>query len=1108
MKKVWSYFRFCLLLIAYVSTAQDANLDSLKNALNLQQGTEKLNTLLAISYYSYEYDIKAAHQYAMIALDMARKLKQAKQEKFATSLIGEYHYNINEFQRARSYFLQADRIKASGAEVYIGYNYVLWGSTYRLESQIDSARFYFAKALPLLEKGEDYNLLHYGYVSYAGFLMDQYQLAEARRVLGKARVLAEQNRHITNLADVMIEQGRLENLSDEYNKARDLLMRADSLIPGTGYSYLRLICVYNEGYAEYNLGNYFKAVVHLKEILSKPEVEQYEDIKANITALVGRIYLERGEFDLASRSYFDAVKVMERLNMRRELGHTYSDIAWLYFKQFNDAEVQVFVNKALEIGTKIRDEIGVSRALSIQGSLFTSTGKFQDAIRVHEKALEIRQRLQSRAGITDTYYNLSTAYTKMGQLEQAMYYAKQCLMMDTQMGNVVNLGMSHKRIASIYLAQGDYMQAKTFLHKADSCSRYTTSLELKRDIYLLYADLYEKNGELKKANQYLRTAISANDSLYKMVNLGKTAEIRGLFDLENIELKSRQREQELALERFEMENQRKFYFYAKVVSFIASILLVIIAFLYHTSRKNNLKLLAEIAERKKAEEQMINSQVKLEEAQSLAQVGSWEFYLETSDLYWSKETYRIFELEGHPSETLYQAWRSKCQPDDFLVLEEAFNNTIVTGTPFHVEHRLLCNDGTVKYISCIGEAIKSKSGKIIGLKGTDQDVSLQKQAALAKSDFLSSMSHEIRTPINGVVGIANLLMEEKLSDVQREYVNTLKFSAQHLSSILSDILDFSKIESGNLVLEKVPFNLREVTYNVFKLFENKAKEKQIQYTLEPDPAMGYLLLGDYVRLSQILSNLLSNAIKFTEKGSVTLRYVATASTETSVHVVFSVHDTGIGIETANVERIFDNFSQADASITRKYGGTGLGLAITKKLVALQSGKISVESRIGQGSVFAVELDFDKYSKPDKDSKLALPDAKLQGQLSGMKVLVAEDNKVNVLVLTPLLKKWGVAYTVANDGMEAIDLVSKADFDAVIMDIQMPNVDGREATSVIRQSADNQKRQVPIIAFTAEASLESQQELLQSGFNDCLIKPFQPETLFQTLQKYYTQVENG
>lgn len=1093
---------FICLFLPVKGFGQNEMLDSIKQKMYLQTGAEKINTLLSLSYFMYEYSINDAHQMALEAFDAAHKSGNPLQEKFALSLIGEYFYNISDFKTARNFFRQSDQINVKGAFDQAGYNYVLWANTYRLESQYDSAIFYYSLGIPLLEKGGNSDFIHYAYISNAGLLMDRYQLEEARNMLEKAMILAQRNNQSEQLADVFIEEGRLENLSDNYDKAKSLLLKANDLIPSQNYSYLRLICIYNLGFVEYNLGNYTAAISYLQDILSRKEVEQYEDIIANINALVGKIYMERDEFNQALKSFFDAAKVMERLHMKRELGQNYANIAWLYFKQFNDVEAVNFINKALKVGNEIGDDMLISHAYSIQGSIYTAQNKYPLAIQEHQKALKIRKRIQTRAGIADTYYNLSTVYEKMGQIDQALFYAMQSLSMDETMGNIKSLGLSNKRIASLYLLKQEYRLALPFLEKADNYAAKAKSLELRRDVDMLRAEWYEKNGDLKSANELLRNAVRSNDSLYNEANLGKTAEIRGLFDLENIESKSVQRDRELELQQAEMEIQQNRYLLVTISLLLVSLFLIFGAFLYVNSRKINAKLMTEISEKKKAEDQLLKSQISLEEAQALAQVGSWEFNLLTYDLNWSKETYHIFELENHPLEGLYEAWQQKCHPDDRLKLDRAINNTIQTGEPFHVEHRMICNNGDIKYISCICEAIKDDTGKVIGLKGADQDITLHKQAELAKSEFLSSMSHEIRTPINGVIGISNLLIDENLTEVQRGYVKTLKFSAQHLSSVVSDILDFSKIESGNLVFENVPFDLKEVATNVFNLFENKALEKNLQFEFIPDPSINFLLSGDYVRLSQILSNLLSNAIKFTDSGNVTFAYSLKEKMENSLTVVFTVKDMGIGIDPKQLDMIFENFTQADISISRKYGGTGLGLAICKKLVEAQGGKIAVESALGQGCLFTVELTYEQHlAAPEQ----AIPAASVSANntdLLGMKILVAEDNNVNVLVLTLLLKKWGTAYTVAKDGREAIDYVQNEDFDAIIMDIQMPEISGMEATLIIRAMTDKHKRDIPIIAFTAEASVESYQHFLSAGFNDCMSKPFQPDQMFNMLKKYY------
>ena len=1095
------------MLIPVLSGGQSTEIDSMKQLLPHQIGVKRLNTLLSLAYQLFDFSIEDAHRYAQAALKEAKQIKHKPGEKHALTLIAEYYYNLSDTPKAREFLRRADRISLKeGGKLYTAYNYVIAANLYLEESNNDSAKVYFQKALKLLEHENHYKIKYYSYFSYSSFLFEQNQFDESKRVLEDLYAIAKKNNAKMNQAELLTELGAIENKKDEYKKAYAYLKQAESLIPKNTYSYVKFNFLYHLAHVEFNMGKNAAAITHLKEVLSIKEIEQYEDIKADMSILAGKIYLERGELHQTLKYYLDAVAVFERIGLRQDLGWAYSDVAWLYFKQFNDRECVNFANKALEIGTAIRDDYGIARAHSILGSLYNAQGKYEKAIREHELALSIRQKLQSRSGLADTYYNLGSVYEKSGQIDRAIVYANRSLALDEELGNVVNLGLGYKKIASLAILKEDYGSAERFLQKAIQLANQTASPELRRDVNLLFAKLNEKTGDLQAANNYLYLAIEANDSLYNTVSAEKIAEIRGLFDLENIELKSKQKEQALILKQTEIDSQRNYYIMLVIILILVSSLLIVGAFLYNIIRNKNIKLREEIAERKRAEAQILQSQALYEEAQAIAQVGSWEFNLLSSEIHWSKETYRIFELENCPNEQLYEAWREKCHPVDRIKLDEAIQNTIDTGVQFHVEHRVVFNDGRVKYIACIGEAIKDNEGQIIGLKGTDQDITAQKQAAIAKSEFLASMSHEIRTPINGVIGIADLLMEEQLSPTQREYLGTLKFSAQHLSSIVSDILDFSKIESGKLVFEQIPFDLYKVTSHVFRLFENSAKDKAIAMTFVPDSRIKYLLTGDYFRLSQVLSNVLSNAIKFTDKGSVEFAYTLMEETESSVRVKFTVKDTGVGISAEQLEQIFDDFTQADVSTSRKYGGTGLGLSISKKLVEQQGGSISVESHLGQGSIFSVEMKYDKQDSLHPAIATDIP-ATQPMNLQGMTFLIAEDNDVNALVLTAILKKWGAKYTLAQDGQEAIDWMKKENFDAIIMDIQMPNVDGKEATQVIRQFSDERKRNIPIIAFTAEASVEFHEEYLNCGFNDCVTKPFRPEQLYKVLKKYQA-VEKG
>lgn len=376
-------------------------------------------------------------------------------------------------------------------------------------------------------------------------------------------------------------------------------------------------------------------------------------------------------------------------------------------------------------------------------------------------------------------------------------------------------------------------------------------------------------------------------------------------------------------------------------------------------------------------------------------------------------------------------------------------------------------------------------------------------ANAAKSTFLATMSHEIRTPMNGIMGMAQLALMTPLDQKQRQYIETVQSSSELLLSIINDILDFSKIEAGKLTLESVPFDLSNTIRSVVDLVRVKAAEKQLSLLCDVDDRLPASVLGDALRLHQVLLNLAANAVKFTEQGQVRLSVRLLSRNGDQIQVRFEVSDTGVGIDAASQSKLFEPFSQVDGSTTRRYGGTGLGLAISQQLVNRMGGQIAVHSQAGQGSVFFFELTFPVSTSVDDDLHTAsdVPplSADMTGALLGARILVVEDNPVNQELASALLMRVGAVVTVAPNGRAAIDCLGVQSFDLVLMDCQMPVMDGYEAAREIR--AAPKWRDLPVIAMTADAMLADRERATEAGMNDHIAKPFRVDEFYQTLSRW-------
>jgi PAS domain S-box-containing protein len=513
-------------------------------------------------------------------------------------------------------------------------------------------------------------------------------------------------------------------------------------------------------------------------------------------------------------------------------------------------------------------------------------------------------------------------------------------------------------------------------------------------------------------------------------------------------------------------------------------------------------------ERLRAEEKLRENAERISLAERSAAFGIWDLDIKTGALTISEGLAAIVGLDGGPLRLTGEGWGGLVHPDYLPALQAAIEGTVATGEMFRAEFRVLPRDGSSRWLRTQAHGDSTENG-LERLIGVAIDITKEKEmverlelacavaeaAMHAKGEFLANMSHEIRTPMNGIIGTISLLQDSGVTEEQREHFNTIRSCGESLLQLVNDILDLSKMEAGMLTLEQIPFNIEALAKDALAVISPTARAKGLEVFQLSEPDLPVAVTGDPLRLRQVLLNLLSNAVKFTEHGCVSVELSAVKQDSDSAELSIVVRDTGIGISRDVQKSVFEPFTQADSSTTRRYGGTGLGLTISRRIIALMNGRLEMVSEPGRGTCFRIVVTLPLAIGLDAPH---CPVAEgIQPAKRRLRILLAEDNAVNQKVATRLLEKMGHDVDVAINGERAVAAAALDVYDLVLMDCQMPVMDGYAATRAIRQLSLSHR--IPIVAMTANAMPEDRRRCLEAGMDDYVSKPISTAQLHNAIE---------
>lgn len=906
--------------------------------------------------------------------------------------------------------------------------------------------------------------------------------------------------------------------SDSVKRAIDFELKALQNIDDSIVNQKLVIDIQNNlGFLYYMDNNFQQSINSFKAALDLLRLRNDKTKIVKILNNLGVIHQILGLYDVALDYLFESLEIKKQLFDTLGIARTLNNIGVIYKNINRYNESYKFTDEALHIYLAIGSDKDLADVYNNLGTIYEARNENDTALYYYYKSLKTKSKIHDIAGQANTYNNIGSVYLGKNQYDSAYINFQKSYYLRKKINDRFGLASSYDNLARYFLENEVYDSALIYVNQSLDIAIQENLLEQLQRNYAILSRIYDSLGKTDLALQNYKLFTLYKDSVIRQENQDKLSNLAIQFETEQLA-----RDKKMLKKQYEIQRNKN-----RTVMFL--LILLIIVFIFSVIILNSRFKL-----KKKANKALSAKNVLISKKQ-----GELEETLE--ELYESEEKYRtvvnklqegIFMIQdkrmiyvnkaftdifGYKiEELLSMEMTNLIAPEYRRTVSENYDKRMKgEEIPAQYEIEILTKNKERRYV-ILNTGVAHYRGKptsvgsvldISSIKKIENDLRKAKEdaekATQMKSMFLASLSHEIRTPLSSIIGIAGVLEETKLTEEQKEYLNVINISGNNLMSLINNILDFSKIESGKLELGKIEFSIHEVVEEVCSVLNLQAEESEVDLSSDIAEKVPKRVVGDPMRLKQILINLVNNAIKFTKQGSVNIKVQKFDEDENTYRVKFNVIDTGIGVAVEQRNKLFNAFSQADVSIARNYGGTGLGLAISKHFVMMMNGEIGVESKSGKGSNFWFTIVFDKPEKQKQETseeKQNLIKGKDDKSMGKMNVLLVEDNLLNQKFAEAILTKQEHKVDIAENGKIGVELFENNKYDLVLMDIQMPVMDGIEATKRIRSiEKKNKTGPVKILAVTAYAMEGDEEKFYEAGIDDILRKPYKAHQLIERIR---------